>query len=142
LNFREASKEDLLATWEGILRKTDLPVRTQEKVLDVRTTNGVFEVVSAKENYHTRHLVLALGRRGTPRRLGVPGEHLSKVMYRLIDAESYQDCDILVVGGGDSAVEAAAGLALQGTNRVTLSYRKGEFSRMHGRSRGASRRDQ
>ena len=134
LNFREASKEELLATWEEILRKTDLPVRTQEKVVDVRTTNGVFEVVSAKDNYHARHLVLALGRRGTPRRLGVPGEHLSKVMYRLIDAESYQDCDILVVGGGDSAVEAAAGLALQGTNRVTLSYRKGEFSRIKERN--------
>ncbi len=134
LNFREASKEELLATWEGILRKTDLPIRTHEKVMDVRGANGLFEVVSAKTTYNTRHVVLALGRRGTPRRLGVPGEQLSKVMYRLIDAESYQDCDILVVGGGDSAIEAAVGLALQGTNRVTLSYRKGEFSRIKDRN--------
>jgi putative YpdA family bacillithiol system oxidoreductase len=134
LNFREASKEELLATWEGILGKIDLPVHTQEKVVDVRTANEVFEVFSAKESYHARHIVLALGRRGTPRRLGVPGEHLPKVMYRLIDAASYQDCDILVVGGGDSAVEAAVGLALQGTNRVTLSYRKGEFSRIKERN--------
>jgi thioredoxin reductase (NADPH) len=134
LNFREASKEELLDTWEEILRKTHLPVQTKEKVVDVRTANGIFEVISAKNSYHARHLVLALGRRGTPRRLGIPGEHLAKVMYRLIDAESYQDCDVLVVGGGDSAVEAAVGLALQGTNRVTLSYRKGEFSRIKERN--------
>jgi thioredoxin reductase len=78
--------------------------------------------------------VLALGRRGTPRKLGVPGEDQGKVMYRLMDAETYQGYHVLVVGGGDSAVEAAMGLALQGTNTVTLSYRQGQFSRLKERN--------
>jgi len=71
-----------------------------------------------------------LGRRGTPRKLGVPGEDLSKVMYKLIDAESYQEQKLLVVGGGDSAIEASIGLASQPGNRVTISYRKPNFFRL------------
>ena len=75
-------------------------------------------------------MVLALGRRGTPRKLGVPGEELPKVMYQLADAESYVGQKILVVGGGDSAVEAALGLARQRSNRVTLSYRREKLVRI------------
>ena len=58
-------------------------------------------------------VVLALGRTGTPRKLGVKGEDLPKVMYRLIEADHYVDKRILVVGGGDSAIEAAMGLGHQ-----------------------------
>ncbi len=72
--------------------------------------------------------MLAMGRRGTPRKLEIPGENLAKVAYQLIDAQSYQNKDILVVGGGDSAVEAAIGLARQPGNRVTISYRKDNSS--------------
>jgi thioredoxin reductase len=79
-------------------------------------------------------VILALGRRGSPRKLGVPGEELPKVMYSLIDAEAYRDCRILVVGGGDSAVEAAMGLAHQRGNRVTLSYRGEELTRIKARN--------
>ena len=84
--------------------------------------------------YRARSVVLALGRRGTPRKLGIPGEELPKVMYGLIEAEAYVNAKILVVGGGDSAVEAALGLAHQKGNQVTLSYRQGEFSRIKERN--------
>jgi thioredoxin reductase len=75
-----------------------------------------------------------MGRAGTPRKLGVPGEELPHVFYRLVEADHYTDKNILIVGGGDSAIEAAMGLAHQSGNRVTLSYRKGEFSRLKDRN--------
>lgn len=134
LKLTETSKENLLEIWQKILAKTQLAVNTNEKVLDIRTEEGQFVVTTPAGQYKARHVVLALGRRGTPRKLGVPGEELSKVTYRLIDAETYKNCDVLVVGGGDSAVEAAVGLALHGTNRVTLSYRKSEFTRLKERN--------
>ena len=89
-----------------------------------------FEVATGKGVLRARTLILAVGRRGTPRKLEVPGEDLPKVMYRLIDAESYRGQKILVVGGGDSAVEAAIGLARQGDNDVTLSYRRDKLVRI------------
>ena len=84
--------------------------------------------------YRSRTVILALGRRGTPRKLDVPGEDLPKVMYSLIEADAYTGKRILVVGGGDSAVEAAMGLAYQKGNKVTLSYRQGAFSRIKDRN--------
>ena len=134
LKLTETSKESLLELWQQVLAKTQLKVNTSEKVLDIRTAEGHFVVSTPVREYAAHHVVLALGRRGTPRKLGVPGEDLGKVTYRLIDAESYRDCDVLVVGGGDSAVEAAVGLSLHGTNRVTLSYRKPEFTRLKERN--------
>jgi putative YpdA family bacillithiol system oxidoreductase len=134
LKLTETSKESLLELWQQVLTKTQLKVNTGEKVLDIRTAEGHFVVSTPLGEYAAHHVVLALGRRGTPRKLGVPGEELGKVTYRLIDAETYKDCDVLVVGGGDSAVEAAVGLALHGTNRVTLSYRKSEFTRLKDRN--------
>jgi putative YpdA family bacillithiol system oxidoreductase len=134
LRLRETSKESLLETWEEIIRKTKLQIRTYEKVVDIQRAESGFAVVTSKATYPTKQVILALGRRGTPRKLGVPGEELPKVAYRLIDASSYQNRDLLVVGGGDSAVEAAIGLALQKTNRVVLSYRGGEFSRLKSRN--------
>jgi thioredoxin reductase len=90
----------------------------------------VFSVRSASGVTLGRHVILAMGRRGTPRKLGVPGEELPKVMYQLADAESYSEQRILVVGGGDSAAEAAIGLARQRGNRVTLSYRREKLVRI------------
>jgi len=130
LKLSETSKETLLEIWEQILAKTQLKVNTNEKVLDIRPGAEYFVLQTPAGEYRARHVVLALGRRGTPRKLGVPGEGLGKVTYRLIDAETYRDNDVLVVGGGDSAVEAAIGLALHGTNRVTLSYRQEVFARL------------
>jgi putative YpdA family bacillithiol system oxidoreductase len=134
LKLTETSKESLLELWQQVLTKTQLKVNSGEKALDIRTSEGRFRVTTPAGEYAAQHVVLALGRRGTPRKLGVPGEELGKVTYRLIDAETYRDCDVLVVGGGDSAVEAAVGLALHGTNRVTLSYRKSEFTRLKDRN--------
>jgi thioredoxin reductase len=91
-------------------------------------------VTTQRGQYRGRSVILALGRRGTPRKLGVPGEELPKVMYSLLDAEAYRNAHILVVGGGDSAVEAALGLAHQTGNRVSLSYRGAEFTRLKARN--------
>jgi putative YpdA family bacillithiol system oxidoreductase len=134
VKLTETSKESLLELWQQVLAKTHLTVNTNEKVVDIRTVEGRFVVTTLLREYAAHHVVLALGRRGTPRKLGVPGEELGKVTYRLMDAQTYSDCDVLVVGGGDSAVEAAVGLALHGTNRVTLSYRKSEFTRLKERN--------
>lgn len=134
LRLTEASKEQLLETWEKIIRTTGLEVKTDEKMVEVRPVDGMFRVRSSKDEYLTGAIILAMGRRGIPRRLGVPGEDLPKVVYQLIDAASYTDMDLLVVGGGDSAVEAAIALAIQKANRVTLSYRQAEFSKIKERN--------
>jgi thioredoxin reductase len=91
-------------------------------------------VITSKGQYRAQAVVLALGRAGTPRKLGVKGEELPKVMYRLIEADHYVNKKILVIGGGDSAVEAAMGLAHQPGNQVTLSYRGEAFSRIKERN--------
>ena len=134
-NMRGATKEELLDIWTEIIGKTKLELKLNEKALGIEKSDGHFLVSSAKGSYSAGSVILALGRRGTPRKLGVPGEQLSKVMYRLIDTQAYHNCDVLVVGGGDSAVEAAVGLGIQSANRVTLSYRKGEFTRIKERNR-------
>ena len=92
----------------------------------MRTTGG---------SYHARNVLLAIGRRGTPRKLGVPGEELPKVMYRLIEPEQFRDHHVLVVGGGDSALEAAASLAEERTRSVTLAYRGEAFQRARAKNR-------
>src|SRR4029079_10392005 len=131
----ELSKENLLAFWDMVLNRSDFNVRTGEKVEDInKSPDGVFTVQTANNIYHAHAVVLALGRTGTPRKLGVKGEELPKVMYRLIEADHYVNKKILVVGGGDSAVEAAMGLANQSGNQVTLSYRKETFLRIKERN--------
>ena len=127
-------KESLLDLWDKIIEKTGLEIRTNEKVNEIQRTDSAFQLTTSKGEYRAKHVVLALGRRGTPRKLGVPGEELSKVCYRLIEAESYKGCKVLVVGGGDSAVEAAIALASQPGTFVTVSYRKGEFTRIKDRN--------
>jgi thioredoxin reductase (NADPH) len=129
------SKEDLLAFWEKIMARTDLNIHTGESVELVRSEEGgLLQIRTSKAEYHSRSVVLALGRAGTPRKLGVQGEELPHVLYRLIEADHYTGKNILVVGGGDSAVEAAMGLAHQAGNTVTLSYRRKEFSRLKDRN--------
>src|SRR5581483_2814911 len=134
-NKTELSKENLLAFWDMVLNRSDFNVRTGEKVETMgRADSGIFTVKTTNNEYHSRSVVLALGRTGTPRKLGVKGEDLPKVMYRLIEADHYVNKKILVVGGGDSAVEAAMGLANQSGNQVTLSYRQPQFSRIKERN--------
>jgi thioredoxin reductase (NADPH) len=131
----ELSKEDLLAIWSEILKKVDFKFRKGEKVEDIKKgEDGVFTVTTTKGQHRAYAVVLALGKGGIPRKLGVKGEELPKVMYRLIEADHYVNKKILVVGGGDSAIEAAMGLAYQAGNKVTLSYRKECFTRLKDRN--------
>jgi len=131
----ELSKENLLAFWDMVLNRADFNCVTQEKVENIaKDPDGAFTVKSANNQYRTRAVILALGKTGTPRKLGIPGEELPKVMYRLIEADHYVNKKILVVGGGDSAVEAAMGLGNQSGNKVTLCYRSAQFSRIKERN--------
>jgi len=127
--FSRASKEDLLAYWRDVERDVGLEIHYGERVGSVTRRDGGFDVRTSGATYRARAVLLAIGRRGTPRRLGVPGEVLSKVVYRLDDAEQYTGKTVLVVGGGNSALEAAACLAELGTVDVTLSYRGRSFTR-------------
>ncbi len=134
-NKLEIGKEALLAFWQKAAAKSGLEVQTEEAVqLVKRDDDGAFTITTTKGSYRSQAIVLAIGRRGTPRKLGIPGEALPKVMYSLLEADAYTGKEILVVGGGDSAVEAALGLSFQKGNHVTLSYRKGEFSRLKDRN--------
>lgn len=134
LSKKEYLKEELLSIWQDMQKTYKLPIRTNNKLKDIRKHDEIFEVICEKESYQSRHVILAMGRRGTPRKLNVPGEDSSKVMYRLLDAVTYQHNNILIVGGGDSAVEAAIGLAQQAGNTITISYRKDTFFRIKKRN--------
>lgn len=134
-NKTELSKENLLEFWHKVLARADFHVRTGESVESItRNESALFDVVTTRQTYRAAHVILALGRGGTPRKLGVKGEELPKVMYRLIEADHYVNKRIVVVGGGDSAIEAAMGLGHQRGNEVTLSYRKDSFSRIKERN--------
>lgn len=127
--FREASKENLVGFWHDVIRKTNLKVHTNTRVDAIDPAYSGFEVATTKGQFRTNKILLALGRRGTPRKLDVPGEELPKVVYRLVDPEQYIGQKVLVVGGGDSALEAANSIAKQPGTKVTLSYRGKAFTR-------------
>lgn len=135
LYVADGTKETLLGVWEVIVANTGVQVQTNEKVEAIKKTDdGSFVLTTPKGSYTAKHVILAMGKRGTPHRLEVAGAELAKVTYRLIEAESYENQDVLVVGGGDSAVEAALALSRSGRNRVTLSYRGSEFKRLRQRN--------
>lgn len=137
VKFAEISKESLLSFWQDVLEQTGLEPQFEEQVLQVSREGELFRVTSSKQAYLTRAVLLAIGRRGTPRKLEVPGEDLPKVVYRLIDPEQYAGRRVLVVGGGDSALEAATRLAEQPGTQVTLSYRSAAYSRARAKNRDA-----
>ena len=131
MRFTETSKEKLLEFWQGVEAQTRLKVNYNERVTGVEAAangNG-FDVTTTRSTYPCRAVMLTIGRRGTPRQLGVPGEELEKVTYRLIDPSEYEGKHVLVVGGGDSALEAAHSIAEEPGTTVTLSYRSEAFSR-------------
>jgi len=129
LKLRETSKTELLDLWKDVLRKNDITIRENTKVESVIPELGGFRVITQKgEAFTTWKVLLAIGRRGTPRKLGIPGESMEKVSYRLLEPQSFSDQRIMVVGGGDSAVESA--LLLCNHNDVILSYRGSTFSRL------------
>jgi len=129
------TKEELMQLWNEMIAEQELPIRGGETFEGCeRAEDGTWIVHSTSGDWSARNVCLAVGRRGTPNKLGVPGEDLPKVAYSLLDAQSYQGRRILVVGGGDSAVEAALGLAEQPGNEVWLSYRREAFFRIRSRN--------
>ena len=130
------SKEELLESFEAAIRKGNIEVETATKVQSIDGEDGAFTVKTSRGEVRARKVVLAVGRRGTPRKLGVPGDELPKVTYRLIDAQQYEGTRVLVVGGGDAALEAAIQIAEETEAEVALSYRQAEL----GKAREANKR--
>jgi thioredoxin reductase/NAD-dependent dihydropyrimidine dehydrogenase PreA subunit len=126
-NKYEVSKEELLEFWNDVVKQTRLKINFRERMDTVVKTGNVFVVKTSRTEYKTANVLLAMGRRGTPRKLGVPGEEQPKVVYRLIDSEQYRGQHVLVVGGGDSAAEAALAVAGEPGTTVTLSCRGDEI---------------
>jgi thioredoxin reductase/NAD-dependent dihydropyrimidine dehydrogenase PreA subunit len=135
MRFKEVSKEKLLAFWRQAAEKTGLQIRYGERVEGLDRVTSGFIVKTTRGSYRSRAVVLAIGRRGTPRKLAIPGEEQPKVVYRLIDPEQYRGKHVLVVGGGDSALEAAASIAEQPRTTVSLSYRGESFGRAKPKNR-------
>ena len=135
VKISETRKEALMELWHDVQRKTGLTINEGERVEEIRKQGEGFVVRTSRASYEARAVLLAIGRRGTPRKLGVPGEELSKVVYRLIDPEQYRGRHVLVVGGGDSALEAAISIADEPDTTVTLSYRAEAFSRCKEKNR-------
>ncbi len=135
VRFRETTKEYLLDFWQSVEKKTHIKINYQESLESVMPINGGFLVKTSKASYQTKTVLLTIGRRGTPRKLDVPGEEQNKVVYRLIDPEQYRGQHVLVVGGGDSALEAATSIADEPGTHVTISYRSESFNRAKPKNR-------
>ena len=129
IKFKEVQKEKLIQFWKDVAQRTGLKINYGEQVETIAQSGSEFEIRTTGASYRTSTVLLAIGRRGTPRKLDVDGEDQGKVVYRLIDPEQYQRQHVLVVGGGDSALEAAASIAEQPGTTVTLSHRSDAFSR-------------
>ena len=135
MSFGEVSKEKLLEFWKSVVRRTSLKINFFERMESLKSDRQGFVVKTSKQEYRTRSVLLTVGRRGTPRKLGVKGEEQPKVVYRLIDPEQYRGQHVLVVGGGDSALEAAIACVEERGTTVTLSYRSEAFSRVKQKNR-------
>lgn len=133
VKLTETSKDELLQLWKKVLTKNELTIREKSKVADIQKNNDIFEVkLQSGETFTSKSVLLALGRRGTPRKLNIPGEESQKVTYRLLDAEQIEGKRITIIGGGDSAIEAA--LLLANKNKVSLSYRGEKFVKLKKRN--------
>jgi thioredoxin reductase (NADPH) len=127
---KEVSKEELLDLWTEIIKETGLEVQCGQKIENISSDGGTLVVESSTgKRYRAKDVVLAIGRRGSPRKLGVPGEQSAKVAYQLMDAKKYEQCHVMVVGAGDSGVEAAIGLSKQAGTTVTVINRGDSFAR-------------
>ena len=135
MQFAEVQKEKLLEFWLNVVEKTGLEISFRERMELIEKTGEVFRVSTNKGSYTTRAVLLSMGRRGTPRKLDVPGEESHKVMYRLVDPAQFKGQAVLVVGGGDSALEAAIALSKEENTDVILSYRSAAFSRVKQKNR-------
>ncbi|MGE0020629.1 MAG: NAD(P)-binding domain-containing protein [Draconibacterium sp.] len=129
VKLHETSKTELLDLWTQVISRNDIEIHEHKKVEKIIEENNTFTAITRDGNeYNTRAVLLAIGRRGTPRKLDIPGEDLEKVAYRLLEPELITGKKIIVVGGGDSAVESA--FLLMENNEVILSYRGESFARL------------
>jgi len=138
VNLKTTTKEALMELFENVVEQTNLKISYREKVETIKpiaADRPGFIVKTSQNTYRTRTVLLAIGRRGTPRKLVVPGEDKPKTVYRLIDPEQYKGKHVVVVSGGDSALEAATSIAEQPNTHVTLSYRGDVFSRAKEKNR-------
>jgi thioredoxin reductase (NADPH) len=135
VKFTETTKEALLEFWQKVERSTGLKINYGERLEAINRSGEIFSVRTTKGSYLARAVLLAIGRRGTPRKLEVPGEELTKVTYRLSDPAQYRGMHVLIVGGGDSAIESAVTIAEQPDTKVTLSYRSASFTRAKRKNR-------
>ncbi len=135
MRFREVSKETLLGFWDDAKKQAAIEISYEEQLLGLERDSDGFVAKTSRGNYRTRAVLLAIGRRGTPRKLGVPGEEQSKVIYRLADPAQFAGKRVLVVGGGDSALEAAAAISEETDTIVDLSYRGDAFGRAKRKNR-------
>ena len=133
--WREIAKEALVDFWTEVLRAQRLKIQFREAMSAIERGGEGYVISTSRARYRARNVLLCLGRRGTPRKLKVPGEDLPKVVYRLIDPHQYRGRKVLVVGGGDSAIEAAVSIAEEAGTKVTLSYRGAAFERVNPRNR-------
>lgn len=129
IKLYETSKTELLDLWHTVLNKNEITVSENCKVESITTENGIHRVTTIKgAQFTSAFILLAIGRRGTPRKLNVPGETKEKVAYKLLEPEIITGKNVLVVGGGDSAIESA--LLLSENNHVVISYRGELFNRL------------
>lgn len=134
IKLYDTSKTELLQLWQTVMSQNQISIRENTKVEGIQMEGDHFNVMTMRgETFKTKNVLLAIGRRGSPRKLGVPGEALEKVAYRLLEPENIFEKRVVVVGGGDSAIEAALSLSEQ--NRVILSYRSEAFSRLKPKNR-------
>lgn len=135
IKVREVSKEQLMEIWTSVLNKARPNIQFSERMEEITPTGDTFSIRTNKATYSARNILLAIGRRGTPRKLGAKGEEQAKVVYRLIESEQYRGKKVLVVGGGDSALEAALDISAEPGTTVTLSYRGKAFDRVKPKNR-------
>jgi thioredoxin reductase/Pyruvate/2-oxoacid:ferredoxin oxidoreductase delta subunit len=135
VKFNEVQKERLLEFWLDVVAKTGLKISFRERMEAIEKKGDHFVVTTSQGSYSCKNVLLSMGRRGTPRKLDVPGENQPKVVYRLTDPAQYAGQSVLVVGGGDSALEAAIALSEQPNTQVILSYRSDAFSRVKQKNR-------
>lgn len=134
---RTMRKEELVELWKRIYTETGMPIQSGELVEELRPDGaGNWVLRASSGEYRAANVVLALGRRGSPRKLEVPGEERAKVMYRLIEPEVFEGQNVMIVGGGNAAAECALALSdYGGCASVSLSYRRAEFARLRGQVR-------
>lgn len=135
VKLSDVRKEELLSFWLEVAEEQALHISDAERVDAIRPYRGGFEISTSLRSLTAGAVLLCIGRRGTPRRLGVPGEDLPKVVYRLIEPDQYAGQRVVVVGGGDSALEAAASLVEETDAEVILMHRSEAFSRAKPRNR-------